>query len=54
VLNKSNLGLLISPGIWSQQEYIEENTILTVLCDRGYAEDDYIREYKGFLEFVNN
>lgn len=54
VLNKSNLGLLISPGIWSQQEYIEENTILTVLCDQGYAEDDYIREYKGFLEFVNN
>jgi len=53
-LDKPSLGLLISPGIWTQQKYIEENTILTVLCNQTYFESDYIREYKEFLEFVSN
>ena len=53
-LDKPSLGLLISPGIWAQQKYIEENTILTVLCNQTYSESDYIREYKEFLEFVSN
>ncbi len=54
LLNKSNLGLLISPGIWSHQLYTKENTVLTVLCDHHYSEDDYIRKYEIFLKFVNN
>ena len=53
-LNKSNLGLLVLPGVWAEQKYIQENTVLTVLCDQRYAEDDYIREYEEFLNFVNS
>ena len=53
-LDKPSLGLLISPGIWAQQKYIEENTILTVLCNQTYFESDYIRDYNEFLEFVSN
>ncbi len=51
LLNQPNLGLLIPPGIWSEQLYLIENTVLTVLCDRVYEAGDYIREYSDFLNF---
>ena len=35
-LNHPNIALLIPPGIWAQQTYTVENSILTVLCDRKY------------------
>ena len=54
ILNKPNLGLLILPGVWAEQKYIEENTVLTVLCDQRYSADDYIIEYEEFLNFVNS
>ena len=53
VLDKPNFGLLIPPGIWGYQKYIEDNTTLTVLCDRPYEEADYIRNYDDFKFFVN-
>ena len=51
VLDKPNFGLLISPGIWTEQKYKENNTILTVLCDRPYEEADYLRNYGDFKLF---
>ena len=50
ILDEANHGLLIEPGIWAEQKYIKENTVLTVLCDFLYDEGDYIRNYKDFLE----
>ena len=43
------MALLIPPGIWAQQTYTVENSILTVLCDRIYEAEDYIREYNIFI-----
>ena len=54
ILEEANRGLLIEPGIWVEQRYIKENTVLTVLCDLPYDEDDYIRNYKDFLEHKLN
>jgi dTDP-4-dehydrorhamnose 3,5-epimerase-like enzyme len=54
ILDKPNLGLMIEPGIWSEQMYTKENTILTVLCDSSYNEADYIRNYKDFLIYKEN
>ena len=51
VLDKPNFGLLIAPGIWTEQKYIENNTILTVLCDRPFEEADYLRNYDDFKLF---
>jgi hypothetical protein len=48
-LNHPNIALLIPPGIWAQQTYTTENSILTVLCDRIYEAQDYIREYADFI-----
>ena len=51
VLDKPNFGLLIAPGIWTEQKYIKNNTILTVLCDRPFEEADYLRNYDDFKLF---
>ena len=51
VLDQPNFGLLIPPGIWADQKYIENNTILTVLCDRLFEEADYLRNYDDFMLF---
>jgi dTDP-4-dehydrorhamnose 3,5-epimerase-like enzyme len=50
-LNHPNLGLLIPPGIWAQQTYQSDDSVLTVLCDHGYEAHDYIREYVAFKNF---
>ena len=52
-LNKASEGLLIPPTIWAEQEY-QPNTILVVLTDKPYDENDYIRNYDLFVEFRKN
>ncbi len=52
VLDKPNFGLLIAPGVWAEQRYMEDNTILTVLCDRPFEEVDYLRNYEDFKLFA--
>ncbi|MFA6014047.1 MAG: FdtA/QdtA family cupin domain-containing protein [Gallionellaceae bacterium] len=51
ILDSMNRGLIIPPGIWARQEYITDGAVLMVLCDRGYEEDDYIREYEEFKKY---
>jgi len=48
VLDQPNYGLLIKPGIWTKQKYLEDNTVLTALCDRHFEENDYIHNYYDF------
>ena len=52
VLDKPNFGLVIAPGVWAEQRYMENNTILTVLCDRPFEEVDYLRNYEDFIIFA--
>lgn len=54
ILDKSNYGLIIKPGVWAKQKYLEKNTVLTVLCDRPYEEEDYICNYDDFKKMKNN
>lgn len=51
-LSSAGAALLIPPGIWASQEYITDNAVLTVLCDLPYDANDYIRDYKDFLRYV--
>ena len=51
VLDKPSTILKIPNMIWSSQKYKAKNTILLVLCDLEYSEEDYIRDYKKFLEY---
>jgi len=50
-LNNPTEGLLIPASIWAEQNYIANENILMVLCDRKYEEDDYIRDYDDFVTY---
>ena len=53
LLDRPNLGLLVSAGIWSEQLYLTDGAMLSVICDRPYEPEDYIRDFSEFLNFVN-
>jgi hypothetical protein len=53
ILNKPNYGLLVSPGIWTEQKYIKQNSSMTVICDRLYEAEDYISDYADYRIFAN-
>uniref|UniRef100_UPI0040476745 sugar 3,4-ketoisomerase n=1 Tax=Algoriphagus sp. TaxID=1872435 RepID=UPI0040476745 len=50
-LSHPNVGLLLPPTIWAQQTYKTPGAVLTVLCDKPYDENDYIRDYEEFKIF---
>lgn len=50
ILNIPSEALLIPPTIWAIQEY-QPNTILMVLADKPYDENDYLRNYEEFIRF---
>ena len=51
LLDNMSMGLLVPPGIWASEEYLDNAAVLMVLCDRGYEADDYIRDYNDFKNF---
>jgi len=51
VLDRSELGLLVPPGLWLEIDVRQNESVLIVLCDRPYEEHDYIRDYAAFLAF---
>jgi dTDP-4-dehydrorhamnose 3,5-epimerase-like enzyme len=51
-LDGAGPGLLVSPGVWASEEYLTDDALLVVLCDRPYESDDYIRDYAAFKEYV--
>ncbi len=56
LLDSPYIGLNVPPGIWAEEKYLKEDSILTVFCDRTYEENDYIRNYDDFkvLYATNN
>ena len=44
--------ILIRNGLWAEQIYIEDSSIIITFCDQPYEEDDYIRNYKEYNNFL--
>jgi dTDP-4-dehydrorhamnose 3,5-epimerase-like enzyme len=51
ILDRPDMGLLIPSGIWAQQNYLVDNSVLTVFCDKSYDSFDYIRNYEEYLAY---
>jgi dTDP-4-dehydrorhamnose 3,5-epimerase-like enzyme len=51
-LNRPWQGLHIPPLIWASEANFSPNTLYLVLASESYDEDDYYREYNGFLDAV--
>ena len=51
MLNLPNKGLLVVPGIWSQQINFSSGAVCFVIASQMYEESDYIRDYDDFLKY---
>ena len=51
LLDASEKALRIPPGIWAEQHFYGNGSVLMVLCDMLFDESDYIRDYSDFLAF---
>ncbi|UFK94528.1 sugar 3,4-ketoisomerase [Providencia rettgeri] len=50
ILDTPHKGLLIEPMQWHEMHDFSEDCIIIVLASDYYAENDYIRDYKTFIE----
>ena len=51
-LNRPFYGLHVPPGIWASEQGFSSGSICLVLASEGYSEDDYIRNYDDYLEYL--
>lgn len=51
-LDSPTKGLLVEPGEWSSEDFFSPDGICLVLCDDHYDENDYIRDYEEFKQWV--
>jgi len=52
LLNRPFYGLHVPPGIWASEQGFSSGSICLVLASHGYEEDDYIRSYDDYLEYL--
>ena len=53
-LEKPYEGLYVGNNMWREMFDFSSDAVLMVLASELYDEDDYIRNYNEFLEFVRN
>lgn len=51
-LNRSNVGLLIPPGVWDTMHDFTTGTIVVAFASHQYEEEDYIRDFDEFKDYV--
>lgn len=49
ILNESNVGILLEPGVWHEMQDFKKDTILLVLASKRHEPEDYVRSYEDFL-----
>ncbi|NJY63941.1 WxcM-like domain-containing protein [Salinimicrobium sp. CDJ15-81-2] len=50
-LNRPDYGLLVVPGIWRELFEFSSGAVCMVLASLRYDENDYLRDYKQFIEY---
>ncbi|MDO5980112.1 sugar 3,4-ketoisomerase [Flavivirga spongiicola] len=51
ILNSPTKGLLITPGIWRELENFSSGAVCLVVASDIYKEEDYIRDFKEFVDY---
>ena len=51
-LDEPNKGLIIESNIWREMFDFSEDAVLMVLASELYDEEDYIRDYNKFIQYV--
>jgi len=50
-LNRSYYGVYIPPGLWRELGNFSTNSLVLVLCSTVFLKDDYISNYKEFIQY---
>ena len=50
-LSPKTEAILVPSGVWAEQDYLKDNSVIIVFCDQSYDEQDYIRDYDEYLEW---
>lgn len=53
LLDQPDKGILLGKELWHTMKEFKANCILLVLASDEYNEDDYIRDYDRFIQYVN-
>lgn len=53
LLNSPDQGLLVKSNIWREMYNFSPDCVLMVLADSFYDEQDYIRNYQEFVDYVS-
>lgn len=51
-LDRPNKGLIVESNMWREMFDFSQDAVLMVLASELYDEDDYIRNYDKFLEYI--
>ena len=54
LLSPEKEAVLVPCGIWAEQDYLKDNSVIIVFCDQSYNENDYIRDYDKFIKWKKN
>lgn len=54
MLDNPSEGLYVGPGTWREMYDFSERAVLLVLASEYYNEDDYIRDYGEFIQYINS
>ncbi len=53
MLNRPTIGLHIPPGLWASEINFSSGAVCLVLASHLYDENDYIRDYQNYLQYVH-
>ncbi len=52
LLDQPEKGLILTPCVWREMTWKQDNSVLCVAVSDYYDEDDYIRDYNDFIQYV--
>lgn len=54
LLDDPSIGVLIEKPIWREMVWMQKDSILCVAASENYDSEDYIRDYREFLKYIND
>jgi len=51
-LNRSYFGLYVPAGLWRQMDNFSTNAVAMVVSSTNYREEDYIRDFDAYLNYI--
>ena len=52
-MGEPNKGLYIGPKLWHTMMNFSKDTVILAVASDYYNEEDYIREYDKFIDYIN-